>query len=160
MLKDGLIVELDQRQEGKGRPTVVFGASDKVLGNGMQGLLEAVLDTWLEEVPEERREVPLRRLAERLGGTSAAAGAAASQRLGQAVERLNKLHYQTRWEAGARGPRMILGRCPYAAIIEKHPDLCRMDSYLLEACTGMKVRQAAKLERGKDGVRRCVFLMD
>jgi predicted ArsR family transcriptional regulator len=154
---DGLVVELDRRQEGRGRPTVVYGASERVLGNGMQDLLEAALESWQEEAPEERREALLKRLAERLAGNAAAGMVGASHRLGQTVERLNSLHYQARWEAGARGPRLILSRCPYAAILERHPELCKMDGYLLESYTGMEARQTAKLERGKDAVPRCVF---
>jgi predicted ArsR family transcriptional regulator len=157
MLKDGQIVELDRRQEGKGRPTVVYGASERVLGNGLQDLLESALSTWLEAAPEAKHDLLLKQLAERLAGTELSGPAGASQRLGQAVERLNTLHYQARWEAGSRGPRMILGRCPYAEIISRHPELCRMDQYLLEALSGLKASQSIKLERGRDGVMRCVF---
>lgn len=72
------------------------------------------------------------------------------------VEKLNGMHYQARWEAGADGPRIIFGRCPYAAVIEGHPELCQMDVGLLGNALGRDVRQLAKIEKAQ-GV--CVFVV-
>jgi hypothetical protein len=55
------------------------------------------------------------------------------------------MNYQARWEAGAEGPRIIFGLCPYAAIIEKHPELCRMDTALLGKMLGREAEQRLKL---------------
>jgi predicted ArsR family transcriptional regulator len=69
------------------------------------------------------------------------------------LEKLNASHYMARWEAGAEGPRVILGMCPYAALIEKHPELCRMDTAMLSAYLGQDVKQRTKLSPV------CVFVM-
>jgi predicted ArsR family transcriptional regulator len=81
------------------------------------------------------------------------------RRLVSVVERLNGMHYQSRWEAGAEGPRIVLGHCPYAAVISKHPELCQMDAGLLTKLLGGDVRQTAKLEIGAGGLPYCVFVL-
>lgn len=65
------------------------------------------------------------------------------------------MNYHARWEAGAEGPRVIFGHCPYAAIIARHPDLCRMDKALLEEWMGRSADQFAKIEI--EGSLVCVF---
>jgi predicted ArsR family transcriptional regulator len=79
-----------------------------------------------------------------------------SKRLALLVEKLNEMHYQARWEAGADGPRVLFGRCPYAAVIGKHPELCQMDVSLLGNALGREVRQLGKIEKAQGG---CVFGM-
>jgi len=66
------------------------------------------------------------RLVEQIGPIDGRA--AASMRMTALIARLNTLHYDAHWEAGASGPRVILGRCPYASVIQKHPELCQMDA--------------------------------
>jgi predicted ArsR family transcriptional regulator len=72
---------------------------------------------------------------------------------------LNELQYQARWEASAWGPRLILGHCPYAAIVSDHPELCRMDAFLLETKIGKPVEQTGKLQINDTGLPFCTFLM-
>ena len=81
------------------------------------------------------------------------------RRLASAIERLNEMHYQARWEAGPEGPRIILGHCPYATIIDKHPELCQMDLALLSKLLGGELQQTAKLESGAGGLPFCAFMM-
>jgi predicted ArsR family transcriptional regulator len=81
-----------------------------------------------------------------------------AKRLTLAVEKLNDLHYAARWEAGAEGPRLLFGHCPYAAIIEKHPELCRMDAALVESALGKGARQTARISQGTGQVSYCIFL--
>jgi predicted ArsR family transcriptional regulator len=77
-----------------------------------------------------------------------------SKRLAMLVEKLNERHYQSRWEAGAEGPRVIFGRCPYAAVIEGHPELCRMDAEVLVRALNGDVRQVEKIAKGRGA---CIF---
>jgi predicted ArsR family transcriptional regulator len=70
------------------------------------------------------------------------------------MDRLSALHYEPRWEARAAGPEIILGHCPFASIIARHPELCQLDAHLLEQ--GL-VRQAAKLEPNQRGLPICIF---
>jgi len=65
------------------------------------------------------------------------------------------MNYHARWEAGPQGPRIIFGNCHYAAIIAKHPELCKMDESLLRELMGRSAVQTAKI--GNDGSMVCVF---
>ena len=153
-----LIELISQRQEGRGRPVNVYGLSRRVLGDGLDGLAGAIFDVWLMEAPQAVRVAGLRALALRLGGDDLRGPETPLlRRLALAVDRLNELHYQARWEAGADGARIILGHCPYAAIIAAHPELCRMDAFVLEQRTASPVEQLAKLRPGVQGYPFCIF---
>jgi predicted ArsR family transcriptional regulator len=155
-----LVEVVGQRRGGKGRPENVYGLSRRVLGDSLDELASALLAEWLGRLTEGEREAVLRSVAGRLGnGYSAAREGVPVQRLAEVVRFLNARHYQARWEAGAAGARLILGHCPFLAIIERHPELCRMDALLLEDCLGQAVSQIAKLERPAHGLPQCVFVV-
>ncbi len=98
-------------------------------------------------------------MADRLALTCSALDPNASLmgRLAVMVEGLNKMKYRSRWEAGPEGPRILFGHCPYAAIIERHPELCQMDAHLLSGCLGGSAQQMAKI--GREGATQCIFLI-
>jgi predicted ArsR family transcriptional regulator len=153
-----LIELIRQRREGRGRPVNVYGLSRRVLGDGLDGLAGAMFDAWLKDAQEPVRKAGLRALALRLGGNDLPGpDALLLHRLTLAVDRLNALHYQARWEAGVDGAHIILGHCPYAAIIAAHPELCQMDAFLLEQRTALPVEQVAKLQPGAQGYPFCIF---
>lgn len=157
---NGLVEVVGQRREGRGRPANVYGLSRRLLGDGLDELSDALLDEWLSALPEAARPEALRGLARRLAGAGdEEERLPLAKRLTALAARLDELHYQARWEATPAGPRLILGHCPYAAIIEKHPELCRMDAFLLEERLGRPATQTAKLERSARGERFCAFLV-
>lgn len=153
-----LIEIVGQRREGRGRPLHVYGLSRRVQGDGLDILAGTLFDVWLGDAEDERREAGLRFVAERLAGVTDVK-VPVMKRLIRLVDRLNELHYQARWEASAAGPRLILGHCPYAAIVANHPELCRMDAFLLEWRLGSSVEQTAKLQLSDNGLLFCAFLM-
>ena len=155
---DDLIEVVGQRQEGRGRPRFVYGLSQRVLGDGLDKLAGTLLDVWLGGATDAKLDAVLRSVAERVAG-DADLKAPVKQRLVQTIGRLNDLRYQARWEAGAAGPRLILGHCPYAAIIARHPELCRMDAIILEMRLGSFVKQVAKLQMSDKSLPYCAFVM-
>jgi predicted ArsR family transcriptional regulator len=136
----------------------VYGLSRRMLGDGLDKLAGTLIDVWLGETGDMIREAGLRSVAKRLAG-EADVKAPVIKRLVRAVERLNELHYQAHWEASAAGPRLTLGHCPYAAIVAEHPELCRMDAFLLEKRLGSSVEQTAKLQLSDNGLPFCAFLV-
>ena len=150
---DGRVEAVSLKGGGKGRPQKVYRLAGKLAGDNLALLLEAVLDG----LPEDERERMLARIGREQAGGPGLSRQPLMKRLSAAVERLNSLHYQSRWEAGAEGPRVILGHCPYSAVIAAHPELCRMDAALLGELLGEEVRQTAKIEPG--GAMTCVFVM-
>jgi predicted ArsR family transcriptional regulator len=161
MLGDGRVVLVGlARKEGRGRPVKQYGLSEKSLGNNLAFLSDAVLDHWpgiLSPAQRERAMLMLaKELVEQMGRPDKDVPVA--KQLALLVEKLDKMHYQARWEAGGEGPRILFAHCPYAAIVEKHPELCRMDALMLGEEMDAKVRQLAKIDQKQGGSGHCIFL--
>ncbi len=155
---NGQVELISQRREERGRPVNIYGLSRQILGDGLADLNEAILDVWLKNVSETALENDLRSVALKLGGKNLSGNVnTLTIRLTGMTDRLNELHYQARWEAGVTGPTIILGYCPYAAIIRSNPELCRMDEFFLEQWVGSPVEQTAKLLKGAKGYPFCAF---
>jgi predicted ArsR family transcriptional regulator len=135
------------KQDLRGRPEKFYSLSGAVLGNNLPALTGALL-------LEAGSNINWEAIASRLAGTEGVSQLPAAARLRTLIENLNEMHYQSRWEAGAEGPRVLFERCPYAAIIDGHPGLCRMDALLLSGFLEMEARQLGKIE-GRQGM--CVF---
>ena len=156
LASNDLIEAVGMRREGRGRPKKVYGFSRRVLGDGLDILSENLLEVWEESIPEEKLDGELMSLAKRLAGF-VESNTQEIKRVTATVAKLNELRYQSRWEASAAGARIILGHCPYAAIISKHPELCRMDGLLLETRLGVFFEQTAKLQLNDKGLTFCAF---
>lgn len=149
---DGRVEAISQRQVGKGRPEKVYRLAGTLVGDNLSVLVDALL-------AEADEDIEIEAVGRRIAGALATAGQPLMRKLVSTVERLNSMHYQARWEAGAQGPRIVLGHCPYAGLVEQHPQLCQMDSALLAELLGSEVRQTAKLESGAGGVLYCAFVL-
>jgi predicted ArsR family transcriptional regulator len=147
LASDGRVTIASIRAEGRGRPEKVFSLSAALAGDNLAGLAEALLSV-------EGLRLNVKELASRILDANQFANLPISRRLAFLVEKLNEMHYQSRWEAGAEGPRVIFGRCPYAAVIEGHPELCQMDASVLIHALNGDARQMEKIEKGR-GV--CIF---
>lgn len=151
MVADGrLEISFVRRREGRGRPEKVFSLPSSAFGNNLSVLSDIVLS---EAGPAVRMES----VAKQLAGNTNFANQPMAKRLGLTVDKLSSMNYHARWEAGPQGPRLIFGHCPYAAILEKHPELCQMDESLLKELMGDSATQIFKI--GKDGSSVCVFAL-
>ncbi len=158
--KNGQIELVGQRSAGSkgGRPIKIYGISRNILGDGLPTLSHHLLNEWLGSLDEVDKKNGLETLGKCLVDSSEfAMSVSPMARLTETVRHLNKLGYQSRWEAHASGPRIILGHCPYAAIITEHTELCEMDAALLAECLGERVTQIAKLAGKDEGRPYCVF---
>jgi predicted ArsR family transcriptional regulator len=150
---DGRVEVISQRQVGRGRPEKVYQLGSTFVGDNLSVLADAVL-------MEANGKVEMEALGKRVAGEVDSTGRPLMHRLSSTIKRLNEMHYQARWEAGAGGPRVVLGHCPYATVIENHPELCRMDAALLAKLLGGEVSQTAKLETGAGGLPYCSFVFE
>src|SRR5574341_770065 len=139
-----------RRREERGRPEKVYSLPRAALGDNLSALADALL-------VEASSSVRMEALANHLVGETNIASQPVAKRLNVTVEKLNQMNYHAHWEAGSAGPRIIFSHCPYAAIIEKHPELCRMDESLLYELMGQSAEQLFKI--GKDGSSVCVFVL-
>lgn len=150
LASDGRVTESSSQQRGnsrRGRPEKVYRLSAALEGDNLAALADALLSV-------ERSTFNVQRLSGHILDFSQFTNLPIPKRLALLIEKLNEMHYQSRWEAGAEGPRVLFGRCPYAAVIEKHPELCRMDVNLLGNALGREVEQLGKIVK-EMGV--CVF---
>lgn len=151
MTSDGrLEVSFVRGRDGRGRPEKVFSLPRSALGDNLSALGDAVLT-------EAGTSVRMEALAKRLAGDSYFADQPIAKRLNLTIQQLNGMNYHARWEAGPQGPRLIFGHCPYAKIIEKHPELCQMDEELIQRLMGDTAMQIFRI--GKDGSVTCVFAL-
>lgn len=158
----GLVEVVGERPaRGRGRPARLYALSAQALGHGLHELSAALLDELLAGKGGLELRAALDRIARRLAGSIAEGelDGSLTQRLYHSMQRLNELGYQAHWEAHAEGPQVILGRCPYASLLSAHPELCRMDTALLEKLLKIQALQTAKLEVDRNGERFCMFAL-
>ena len=155
LLADGRLESISVRgRDAKGRPEKVYSLPRAALGDN----LAALSDALLTEVPSSvTMEALAGHLARNLTGESDLGGQSLAKRLNLTVEKFNQMNYHAHWEAGSEGPRLLFSHCPYAAILEKHPELCQLDRSLLEEWMGQPARQIFRT--GKDGSSVCVFVI-
>jgi predicted ArsR family transcriptional regulator len=168
LLEQGLLQVVDKRPaSSKGRPAHIFAISEQALGDNLDLLASILLDQIARQTDPEQLDSMLSQLAEQLASRMAASGnpAEATARPGESLTRrlyrtteiLNQRHYQARWEARPGAPRLVLGHCPFSAILKEHPELCKLDAYLIERFTGTPAVQIAKLAKDPAGLRFCLF---
>ncbi|MBC8506056.1 MAG: helix-turn-helix domain-containing protein [Anaerolineales bacterium] len=139
--------------KGRGRPTKLFALTHQAMDHNIDLLVDAMLKVLK---CEDDLEEQFSRLVPHLFG-EIEGSAAPFAKLNKTVLRLNEMNYQARWEASPEGPRVILGHCPYAAILAENPELCQMDAVFLASQLDQKIEQVAKLERGPQGIPHCIF---
>jgi predicted ArsR family transcriptional regulator len=143
------VASVNQRG-GRGRPEKMYSLSQSALGDNLSVLADVLLD----------EKINIESVGERIARSQGLVGIANQpmpKGLSLLVEKLNEMHYQSRWEAGAEGPRVIFGRCPFSKIIENHAELCKMDSAMLEISLGRPVTQFTKNESSARGYCPFVF---
>ncbi|MEJ2264571.1 MAG: ArsR family transcriptional regulator [Anaerolineales bacterium] len=148
----------ERAPKGPGRPARVYCLSQQAIGENLDSLSRALLEEALDALGPGKQNDFLRGVADRLQGGSKMKGSL-TQRLYEAVQRLNAMHYQSRWEAHAEAPRIIFEHCPYRSILPDHPELCRMDASLLEAMLDRPAEQTAKLAQDANGATYCLFVV-
>ena len=157
MVQEGLIVTTGQQRSGRrGRPARRFSLAASVYKDNFDLLSRSLLITSLENLSPSEGSAFLERVANQLLSEYTTHGPL-SQRLVQAVNQLNELGYQTRWEAHAEAPRIIFERCPFAALRPEHPELCQLDTMQLEILTDASItllESNAHLDNGY-----CMFLV-
>ncbi len=149
---------------GKGRPTQLFQLSQQVAGDNLHLLAHAALATLSDQQDEQEYSLSIKKIAHLLASlanqtknSKSREALQLSGKLVAAIEILNSINYQARWEAHRDGPRIRLGRCPYQKILPQHPELCLMDRFLLEEITTTKAEQIACLAQDASGAVYCLF---
>lgn len=158
LLEQGVVEVVGERaQGGKGRPSLLYALASQAQENNLDRLAGAGLEILAEQMPENYLEALARRLDESANGPLTVSGGSLTQRLVGAVQRLNRMNYRARWEAHSQAPRLILGHCPYAALLASHPEMCQMDARLLGRLVGGQAEPRAIRARDTRGLLYCLF---
>lgn len=153
LVSDGrLEVESVRSRAVKGRPEKVYSLPRARLGDNLSALSEALL-------AEAGPMVEVEALAKRLAGEFNVDSQPVAKRLNLLIEKLERMNYHARWEAGAEGPRVHFGHCPYAAVIAGHPELCEMDTKLVSLLVSRPILRESKPETQAGGICPFVFLV-
>jgi predicted ArsR family transcriptional regulator len=141
LASDGRVEVVKSRlRDGRGRPEKMYSLAQAALGDNLSALADALLTVAGKKVNVEA-------LASHILEVEQFSNLPVPKRLALLIEKLNEMHYQARWEAGAEGPRVILGRCPYWKVIERHPEICKIDEALLQNALARPVNGQQKNER-------------
>jgi predicted ArsR family transcriptional regulator len=154
---EGVVQVVDSRVHGRGRPAHLYGLSIVLNRHNLDGLANAVLGEWLESLTEEKRDEAFDNIASQLLEGYPLPYGNLTQRLTRAVRQLNDMNYQARWEAHITAPRVLVTHCPYASVVAKHPETCRIDELLLGRILGQPVSQISKQEKTGHGEVQCLF---
>lgn len=155
----------ERSTELRGRPAQLYRLSATVSAHALDVLASALMQQELSRVdmanPEELDKV-LHQIAQRMvetlvGPNKATIGRNLTVRLQFVVRRLAAFHYQPRWEAHARGPRLVLGHCPYGRLAVTQPHICLIDEHLISRMIEADARLTSKLEQTSPGLYQCVF---
>jgi predicted ArsR family transcriptional regulator len=168
LTKQGLLQVVDDRAaSNRGRPAHIFTTSEQAMGDNLDLLAGILLEQIAKQTDPQQLDGVLQQLANELASRMAArvdllavsirSGENLTQRLYRATEILNRHHYEARWEARPDAPRMVLGHCPFYAILNEHPEICQLDAQLIERFTGASVEQISKLAKDPAGLRFCLF---
>lgn len=157
MVNEGLIVVVGHQQAGRrGRPARRYALADAALKDNFDLLTSALLTITLAELSAEDQHSFLYRVAAALVGETDLQGPL-SQRLVRAIEKLNELGYVSRWEAHATAPRLILENCPFAKLLNQHPQLCQLDACMLEILLDEPVVQIES--RADNPSNHCIYII-
>lgn len=144
----------------RGRPTFLYMLSKAAQNNSLDILASALLVEGLADRTPRQQQNLLENTAKQIAGTHPETNKSITIQLSKAVQRLNDLNYKAHWEAHAEAPHLFLGVCPYAQIINRHPELCQMDAAMIEHLTGRRFKQVEKISRNQGGPPYCRFVLD
>jgi predicted ArsR family transcriptional regulator len=151
MVEEGLILIEKPKYSGRrGRPARRFSLASKSKQDNFDILTRALLRSLQEQYTEQEREQLLVNIARQIPDEFKPGGSL-GKRLVQAVDQLNLQNYQARWEAHADAPRVMFDRCPFAALRSDFPELCILDTYLLENYLDEKISQVESSAHLADG---------
>lgn len=162
LLKEGAIQVVGTLpSHGRGRPAQLYALTRKVYEHNLDSLASALMSEVFGSLPELEHDRIIKNIAARLNTAQSQKHPSANltQRLNQAVQLLNEQHYAARWEAHAEAPRIILGNCPYRAILSDHPELCQLDTAFLGDLLATPAWQTAKLAKDSRGSTFCRFII-
>src|SRR5204862_5440464 len=141
--RDGLVQQHSERR-GSGKPSAVYDltpAAEDLFPKAYGQLLDQLLDILQGRIPPEEVETLLREVGRRMAAQWKIPPGNLGVRLEAAVSVLNELGGLMERETGEKTMSIRGYRCPFAAVVQEHPQVCRLAETLLSELVGVPIQE-------------------
>ncbi len=141
--RDGLVQQRSERR-GSGKPSSVYDlapAAEDLFPKSYGQLLDQLLEVLHGRMTPEEVETLLREVGRRMAAPWKIPPGELRVRLEAAVQVLNELGGLMERETGGETVGIRGYRCPFAAVVPEHPEVCRLAEALLSELVGMPVQE-------------------
>jgi len=141
--RDGLVQHHSERR-GSGKPSAVYDlapAAEYLFPKAYSQLLYQLLGVLPEQMTPEEIETLLREVGRRMAAQWKMPRGELRVRLEAAVEVLNELGGLMERETGEETLYIRGYRCPFAAVVLEHPEVCHLAETLLTELVGVPVQE-------------------
>lgn len=141
--RDGLVQQRSERR-GSRKPSSVYDlapAAEYLFPKSYSQLLDQLLEGLHERMTPEEVEALMREVGRRMAAQWKIPPGELRVRLEAAVQVLNELGGLMEREIGGETVCIRGYRCPFAAVVPGHPEVCRLAEALLSELVGMPVQE-------------------
>jgi len=141
--RDGLVQQRSERR-GSRKPSSVYDlapAAEYLFPKAYGQLLDQLLEVLQRRMMPEEVETLLREVGQRMAAQWKIPSGNLRVRLEAAVEVLNELGGLMERETGEKTVSIRGYRCPFAAVVPEHPEMCRLAETLLSELVGVPVQE-------------------
>jgi predicted ArsR family transcriptional regulator len=161
LIEQGSVKVIGQKPAAyRGRPAQIYCCTIQSNQNNLDQLSDVLFSNLLQNSGQGEANSQLKKIASQIVAKHSVEYNNPTRRLYSSIRALNHMSYQAHWEAHLENPRIMLGHCPYSAILDHHPEICQMDAFLLQALLDRPVKQIEKLALNTKGLLECVFLLN
>jgi predicted ArsR family transcriptional regulator len=161
LIEQGSVQVIGQKAAAiRGRPAQIYSATQHSNQNNLDHLTETLLSILLQDSGSDERNQVLKKIARQMVTYFKLDTYNPTRRLYSSIRILKRMNYQAHWEAHIENPRIMLGHCPYRAILDHYPEICQMDAFMLQELLDTPVKQVEKLIFNTKGLAECVFLLN
>lgn len=144
---------------GKGRPSQIFTASQQSDRNNLAQLTNTLFSTLLSTTQPGNKDALLHEIARQMVSSTIIDTHNPTRRVYSSIRALNRMSYQAHWEAHIENPRIMFSHCPYLSILDHHPEICQLDTFVLQELLDTPVKQTDRQAVNARGLPECVFLL-
>ncbi len=151
-----------RRAHKRGRPVIIYQLEAHAVQSNINVFINAIIEVFIRTQPVDKHPTLYRMIALEIisSETEYQIPKTIPGKLIYAIQWLNEMNYNARWEAHSQAPVIIFGRCPYRQIVDHHPEICVIDQQILELLIQSNFSQVAKLSPDFSGLPQCVFNLD
>jgi predicted ArsR family transcriptional regulator len=155
--RDGLVKQRSERR-GTGKPSSVYDlteASEYLFPKSYGLYLDQLLEVLSERTPTDEVESLLREVGRRIAAQWTIPPGDLRVQLDEAAEVLNELGGLM--ERETQGETLCIRgyRCPFAAVVQEHPEVCELAETLVTELVGVPIQEQC----GRTGPEPCRFVV-